>query len=75
MAPVHPVCCHGHVKPKGWCVAGEEELPRFLQYSDEELQEAIAANQKTRATSNRPLSSALAALPQVCRVCLSCTIQ
>ena len=57
------------------CAVGEEELPPFLQYSDEELQEAIQANQKTRTTSNRPLSTALAAVPQVRQICPCCTPQ
>lgn len=49
----------------GPAVAEEDELPRFLQYSAEELQEAVAANQKTRTTANRPLAAALSAVPQV----------
>ncbi|CAK0787464.1 hypothetical protein CVIRNUC_010684 [Coccomyxa viridis] len=43
---------------------GEEELPAFLQYSTEELQEAAAANQKSRGPSSRPLAAALSAPPQ-----------
>ena len=45
--------------------AGEEDLPPFLRYSNEELQEAAAANQKSRGPSSRPLAAALSAPPQV----------
>ena len=49
----------------GPAVEEEDELKRFLQYSAEELKEAVEENQKTRTTANRNLDAELSDVHKV----------